>query len=556
MIAPGKPGYYGREHEGRSTKSLRRKEEWSKKQARIDEDNAWQANMERYQRLLEEIQMKMQRGGGIQGNGAPQAKNGLGVEQGGETRKLSELKGENSVPQAEESGGIDKRELSEHIGEEEDKFASELGLNDDDSTFRITDTSTSSALSGEPMATYIPTPDAPGPTHSQIDRPMPVCERCVQLKLHTKGLPNVELSLKAYPDLNTLVELISESKHERNHIYHLIDAADYPLSLIPSLRPYLMQYLPPSKARRLTVSYIVTRADLLMPKETQVTSLMTYWKSVMKAALPPGETIEGHRDPRGGTFRVISVRNGWSIELVKSELSKMVGEKVKSSDRRVKQREGGIWIVGKVNVGKSRFLREVVPRGSYTVLDKIVQPSVPLPKLPDFDINSLSGQEKVQAFLKQLEENEKAKNPNITQQALDKILDTTRIRIVNTNLSVEELPLAKPTVSQVPGTTVNPIRVALRNPMVLGKNQGVCGEIIDLPGFERGSFLNFVRPECKKYVLMEERVDPLQYVVKPSKSLLYVRAWGWGGGNMLIGFGRGRAVNAYRRFDPDPAKDR
>ncbi|RPB25892.1 hypothetical protein L211DRAFT_821808 [Terfezia boudieri ATCC MYA-4762] len=311
---------------------------------------------------------------------------------------------------------------------------------------------------------------------------LPLCERCKSLVNYERGTP-----LPAYPDLDTLIDLISESKHEKTHIYHLIDAADFPLSLIPRLKSYLAHYLPPKKARNLSVSYIITRADLLMPKEEQVTSLMTYLKGVLKDALPPGEAIEDHHSPWGGSFRVISIKNAWSIRRVKAEFSHMAGLKLSKVEKGiVKSREGGIWIVGKVNVGKSRFVGEIVPEGSFTNLERVIE-TVSGPRASySPELETLTGKEKLE----------------------------------NEELDQEELSLVSPTVSYIPGTTVAPVRVAFRHPGEKGRKGGIKGEIIDLPGMERGRFLDFVRPKLRRKVHMESRVDPKQHVVKPGQSLV------------------------------------
>ncbi|KAF8441968.1 hypothetical protein BGX38DRAFT_1096359 [Terfezia claveryi] len=345
---------------------------------------------------------------------------------------------------------------------------------------------------------------------------LPLCERCKSLLNHDSCAP-----IHAYPDLDTLIDLISESKHEKNHIYHLIDAADFPLSLIPRLKSYLAQYLPPKKARNLSVSYVITRADLLMPKEEQVTSLMTYLKGVLKDALPPGEAIEDHHSPWGGSFRVISIRNAWSIRRVKAEFSHMAGLKLSKAEKGiVKSREGGIWIVGKANVGKSRFVGEIVPEGSFTNLERVIG-TVSGPRASySPELETLTREEKLKEFLKKVEGKERVKNPEITKEELAKILEEAQIKIQNEELDQEELPLVSPTISNIPGTTVAPVRVAFRHPGENGRKGGVKGEIIDLPGMERGRFLDFVRPKLRRKVQMECRVDPKQYVVKPGQSLV------------------------------------
>ena len=39
--------------------------------------------------------------------------------------------------------------------------------------------------------------------------------------------------------MQSIEQIISESPHKLNHIYHVLDAADFPLSLIPNLQSSL-----------------------------------------------------------------------------------------------------------------------------------------------------------------------------------------------------------------------------------------------------------------------------------------------------------------------------
>ena len=133
-------------------------------------------------------------------------------------------------------------------------------------------------------------PEIPIPEHMAKKDPLPVCERCHELKFH-----HAAPSLPAYPTLDTLSSLILSSRHKHNHIYHLVDAADFPLSLRPDLLKHLRRTLPKAITRNLTVSYVITRCDILVPKREQTTSLMTYLKMVIKDTIPEGEKVEDLR---------------------------------------------------------------------------------------------------------------------------------------------------------------------------------------------------------------------------------------------------------------------
>ena len=75
----------------------------------------------------------------------------------------------------------------------------------------------------------------------------------------------------------------------------------------------------------------------------------------------------------------------------------------------------------------------------------------------------------------------------------------------------EDMYPVLPVVSSMPGTTVSPIRI----PFGRGK-----GEVIDLPGLERGELEHFVRDEHKRDLIMTKRIKPDRCTVKPGQSLL------------------------------------
>ena len=92
--------------------------------------------------------------------------------------------------------------------------------------------------------------------------------------------------------------MIGESPYSYNHIYHVLDAADFPLSFIPQLQRRLD--LMPQRShnrrakthvfrqgRRTEISFIITRSDLLAPQKSQVDALMPYLVQVLRDALGP-----------------------------------------------------------------------------------------------------------------------------------------------------------------------------------------------------------------------------------------------------------------------------
>jgi hypothetical protein len=305
----------------------------------------------------------------------------------------------------------------------------------------------------------------------------PICERCHNL-IHEHHAP----PLPAYPTLDTLSKLLLSSPHKFNHIYHLIDAADFPLSLSPRLRNHLYTTLPKSITRHLSVSYIITRCDLLMPKRDQISSLMTYFKSIIKERIPEGEKVEGL--PLSNTrLHAISSRVGWEVGILKDE---------------IKQRQGGVWLLGVVNVGKSSLLRDVWPING-------VMKSSSFEEATEFDI--LPDQHPIV-------QSQVGGNCNDAGegQRLNPILDRARGR---PSLGIPHVP---PTISEIPGTTAAPLRVSYKS---VGRGGKTRGELVDLPGMERWTsfgetgLTKYVRPEKWRELIMKKRIDGDQYTIKP-----------------------------------------
>ncbi|KAF8252304.1 hypothetical protein K440DRAFT_658119 [Wilcoxina mikolae CBS 423.85] len=328
------------------------------------------------------------------------------------------------------------------------------------------------------------------PEHLKKNEPTLICNRCHELIYHHHAP-----SLPAYPTLNTLSSLLLSSRHKHNHIYHLIDAADFPLSLRPELQKHLYKTLPKSITRNLTISYIITRCDLLLPKREQVASLITYLKSTLRDFLPEDQKIES---PYAKLY-AISTRTGWDIGPLKEEISK---------------RQGGVWFLGAVNVGKSTLLRDVWPMGGE------LRP-VSLEDAAEFEILPEEDELETGEFV----DNETEAGFNPTEsieeagQQLDKIL-TQAQGMGNRRVPQPHVP---PTVSDVPGTTAAPIRVSYKS---VGRGGKYRGEVVDLPGLERWvgfqetGLMKYVRENRRRALAMKSRVTPEQYSIKPGQSML------------------------------------
>ncbi|KAF1808742.1 hypothetical protein P152DRAFT_404643 [Eremomyces bilateralis CBS 781.70] len=301
----------------------------------------------------------------------------------------------------------------------------------------------------------------------------PICDRCHNILHHSTGVSVV------HPTLNSLEATMDESPYKYNHIYHVIDAADFPMSVIPNIYRTLNLARPRTQNRRskhinwhqgrvTQLSFIITRSDLLAPKKEQVDHMMYYLQSVLRDAL-------GHRgqDLRLGNIHCVSSKRGWWTRQVKDLIF---------------ERGGGNWMVGKVNVGKSNLFEAVYPKGKGD--------DVNIQKMRQ-QVRAASGGERPDAY-----------------SPLD---DPGRGASGQDDLALlpppqPEVPYpVMPTISSLPGTTASPIRVPFGN----GK-----GELIDLPGLERHSLEPYVQPEHQSKLCMTSRVVAQRLTIKPNQSLL------------------------------------
>lgn len=329
----------------------------------------------------------------------------------------------------------------------------------------------SSNLAPEVLAKYGLTPDTmiagndEQATVSSSDESIGplVCERCHDLKHY--GKPQVSATQEApCPTLDSLADTISESPYDINHIYHVIDAADFPMSLIPRLHEVIQGAHLRSRNRRsksgkfvggrqTKMNFIITRSDLLAPKKEMVDSMMPYLQQVLREALG-----EFGMSVRLGNLMCVSPKVPWWTDVLKEHIRK---------------NHGASWLVGKVNVGKSRLFQDILPKRRK---DDIVpaQPQV------------LAVQD------------EKVKMGELLPPA-----------------QPPKLWPEMPTVSAFSGTTVSPIRIVYGS----GDSQ-TRGELIDMPGLARSDLENFVKDKYKKSLIWQNRIVPDQQTVKVKESLL------------------------------------
>lgn len=291
-----------------------------------------------------------------------------------------------------------------------------------------------------------------------------VCDRCHDLIHHNKAIAAPK------PDTLAIRDYLKESPYKNNRVYHVIDAADFPMSLIPRVHDALSVKGQRSLNRRAShekyyggqklpsLSFIITRSDLLAATKEQVDSKMEYVRNQLRAALG-----RAGRDVRLGNIHMVSAHRGWWTKQVKEE---------------IRQHGGGIWVVGKANVGKSSFIEACFPKDQRSI-------------------------ENMAQWIE--EQRESAEVPNQRQAYLH---DPNSI--LPPAPREDQFPIL-PVVSSMPGTTVSPIRI----PFGRGK-----GEVIDLPGMERGQLEDFVRDEHKQDLIMSKRVKPQRCTIKPGQSLL------------------------------------
>ena len=308
---------------------------------------------------------------------------------------------------------------------------------------------------------------------------LPVCDRCHRLLHHHSNEPATHITVQSVHNI------LQDSPHKHNHIYHVLDAADFPLSLIPSLQKTLSLSPQRSRNRRAATShyqggrkaditYIITRSDLLAPTKDQVDKLMPYLVQVLRDAI--GGSAE---HVRLGNVRCVSSKRGWWTRSVKEDIWK---------------RGGAGWMVGKANVGKSSLLETVFPKGhsAATTLDHAMAAS---------------------------EGTKDQRNPMFEKPFITSPERKTRwedeILMANGSLlppaQVEQDYPTLPIVSNLPGTTAAPIR------NVFGSGKG---ELIDLPGLNRGDLHSFVVEQNREKLVMDHRIKTKQLTIKPGQSLL------------------------------------
>ncbi|KAI1930488.1 Mitochondrial ribosome small subunit biogenesis protein [Ophidiomyces ophidiicola] len=293
------------------------------------------------------------------------------------------------------------------------------------------------------------------PDSTVVAPQFPLCDRCHNLMNHREAQPI------PYPPLSYIRDIMEESPWKFNRVYHVLDASDFPMSLVRNIYRDLPIQPPRSQNRRSrTIHYrsgrqqaelhfIITRSDLLGPLKEHVDSLMTYVTQVLRDAL--GST--GSRI-RLGNVHMVSAHRGWWTKGVKKQIW---------------DDGGGVWMVGKTNVGKSNLISAIFPKSPNSA--QILRAS------------------------------EEAKD-QLSSSVSDGLLPPVQEQY--------DYPIL-PIVSACPGTTVSPIRIPF------GQKKG---EVIDLPGLYRGGLAEHVQEKHKLELVMTKRLKPERYTIKPGQSLI------------------------------------
>ena len=317
----------------------------------------------------------------------------------------------------------------------------------------------------------------------------PICDRCHRLLYDSRGTPIF------HPDVEALAETIWESPFAKNHVYHVVDAADFPMSVLPRMRA-LQSVMPLrgrnrrsmkyrwSRGKQIDLNFIINRVDLLAPTQDQVYRLMPYLRETLRGAL--GRSA---KEARLGNVRPVSAKQGWWTRELKEEIWKQGGAN---------------WLVGKVNVGKSLLFEAVFPKGERTDAGRPgQQPGIQVHAYPRGEAgqnNNASEGKDLQALKDNLLE-EKA---GIQEAVAESSFLPPPMP--------EQIYPPMPLVSALPGTTAQPIR------RPFGKARG---EVVDLPGLPRSDLDLYVERRYHSQLVLHKRVKPQgTTTVKPGQSFI------------------------------------
>ncbi|KAF2741760.1 hypothetical protein M011DRAFT_522575 [Sporormia fimetaria CBS 119925] len=338
----------------------------------------------------------------------------------------------------------------------------------------------------------------------------PLCDRCHNLINHHVGTPIL------HPSLEAIRETIAESPHLYNHIYHVVDAADFPLSLVQNLSSALKIPRLRTQNRRAKhkgwmgkdrvaqVSFVITRADLLVPLKSQVDKLLPYMQEVLRDALG-----RSNQTARLGNVYLVSAQRGWWTKKVKEDIW---------------ERRGAGWMVGKVNVGKSSLFEVVFPKGrgsdhpdmpkirAAAERETLSAAAKTFEELQRLQAEFAEEDAEMERYNREVASSKAKPEPAEEEPEADEDEDLDPDALLPPPQKYTPYPVL-PLASHLPGTTASPIRIPF------GRNRG---ELIDLPGLARTNpdLSTFVLPEHHSSLVMKSRVVPDRLSIRPGQSLL------------------------------------
>ncbi|BFZ64508.1 hypothetical protein YB2330_005654 [Saitoella coloradoensis] len=190
-----------------------------------------------------------------------------------------------------------------------------------------------------------------------------ICLRCHNLKHHSSAPaapptvvtknkrwtePVAELNTPKFTEWHDVIRTIRNT-HPSPIVLHIMDIADFPLSLLKDLP----KHVPNAK-----MVYVITRADLIAKNDEECALLRLELQTRIKK-------ITGQQT---ADVRIISSHKGWGVDLLADSITKRAGTATKE-----------VFCVGVANVGKSSLLNSLARRRviSVPVKDPVTESHLP-----------------------------------------------------------------------------------------------------------------------------------------------------------------------------------
>lgn len=282
--------------------------------------------------------------------------------------------------------------------------------------------------------------------------------------------------------------MLFEHPSNRHHLYLIVDAADFPLSLVNLTRKTFL--IPPLRSRNrrakltlhnhakaISLSFVISRSDLLAPRKEQVDQLMPDLIEILRDALGVSTA-----NVRLGNIYCVSAKRHWWTQKLRDDIC---------------DRKEVAWIIGKSNVGKSQLTQAIFPNLQMLATRK----------------DCGRGSFQVSKAGWQMGSSEKSSLPSAHLSLFGKEdgMQASTERKEDTNDSIISWPPTFPTISSLPGTTAQPIAMKFPNGL---------GEIIDVPGLSRRTLADYARSEQRESLYMRERPKAKRSIIHPGQCML------------------------------------